>query len=110
MHLLRDEVVGATLTPYMLEAELLAPAKPTKKAFGKASRVSGDLPAGERTYHIFYLLKTALKALSKEVLAPFGLSSPLKVDFPSTPFWDRLAREKNWQELAGASEWLIGSF
>lgn len=61
-----------------------------QKAFGKASRVSGDLPAGERTYHIFYLLKTALKAFSKEVLAP------------STPFWDRLAREKNWQELAGS--------
>lgn len=74
------EVVGATLQPYMLEA----------------SRVSGDLPQGERTYHIFYLLKAALNAVSKEVRTA-----------PQTPFWDRIIREKGWNELAQLASGLM---
>lgn len=67
------EVVGATLRPYMLEA----------------SRVSGDLPRGERTYHIFYLLKAALNAIGNKVKAA-----------PDTPFWDHIVLQKSWIELA----------
>lgn len=40
------EVIGATLHPYMLES----------------SRVAGVLPEGERTYHVFYLLRAGLAA------------------------------------------------
>ncbi|CAE8741661.1 unnamed protein product, partial [Polarella glacialis] len=71
VHMSADsEVVGATLQPYMLEA----------------SRVAGDLPDGERTYHIFYLLRAALSALSSQ-------------QAPSGPFWARLAVAPEWSEL-----------
>mmetsp|Transcript_100673 Transcript_100673/g.259962 ORF Transcript_100673/g.259962 Transcript_100673/m.259962 type:complete len:1419 (-) Transcript_100673:242-4498(-) len=65
-----SEVVGATLQPYMLEA----------------SRVSGDLPQGERTYHVFYLLRAALNALANSA-APPGV------------FWTRVANSSEWAEL-----------
>lgn len=64
------EVVGATLTPYMLEA----------------SRVAGDLPLGERTYHVFYLLRAALGALASGAT-------------PTGSFWTRLANAPEWADL-----------
>mmetsp|Transcript_101227 Transcript_101227/g.179801 ORF Transcript_101227/g.179801 Transcript_101227/m.179801 type:complete len:1288 (-) Transcript_101227:141-4004(-) len=81
VHLAADgEVVGATLQPYMLEA----------------SRVAGDLPQGERTYHVFYLLRAALVALA----------SP---EVPASPFWARLAEQKDWAELVQTAAKLLGS-
>jgi len=71
VHLSADgEVVGATLRPYMLEA----------------SRVAGNLPSGERTYHVFYLLREALNALAKG-------------SAPAGPFWARMAHAPEWSEL-----------
>jgi len=67
------EVVGAALQPYMLEA----------------SRVSGDLPQGERTYHVFYLLRAALATLSGAQGSP-----------PKGQFWTRLASSPEWAGLA----------
>lgn len=64
------EVVGATLQPYMLEA----------------SRVAGDLPVGERTYHIFYLLRATLSAVASGTT-------------PEGPFWTHLAHAPEWAEL-----------
>lgn len=69
------EVVGATLQPYMLEA----------------SRVAGDLPEGERTYHVFYLLREALSTLAAGTA-------------PQSPFWTRLAHAPEWQDLARAGQ------
>ncbi|CAJ1341138.1 unnamed protein product, partial [Effrenium voratum] len=78
VHLTLDgAVLGATLQPYMLEA----------------SRVSGDLPPGERTYHVFYLLKAALNKLQKKV----------------QPFWDRLLVEKAWTEMASMAGDLLST-
>jgi len=67
------EVVGATLTPYMLEA----------------SRVAGDLPQGERTYHVFYLLRAALGALASGTT-------------PTGSFWTRLSNAPEWADLVSA--------
>lgn len=73
VHLARSgEVLGATLRPYMLEA----------------SRVSGDLPAGERTYHVFYFLRAALCALS-----------------PSAEVAPSRAKRCLWESMATAAEW-----
>lgn len=81
VHLSADnEVVGATLTPYMLEA----------------SRVSGDLPTGERTYHIFYLLRAALGALAAG-------------EAPSGSLWERMAVEKEWADLIKTGGSLMGA-
>lgn len=63
-------VVGATLRPYMLET----------------SRVAGHLPEGERTYHVFYLLRAAVVASSDGAL-PCGV------------LWSRLARNQDWRGL-----------
>lgn len=72
VHLSKNlEVVGATLQPYMLEA----------------SRVAGDLPVGEFTYHVFYLLRATLNALSSGTT-------------PEGHFWTRLAHAPEWVELA----------
>jgi myosin-5 len=72
VHLAPDfQVVGATLQPYMLEA----------------SRVSGDLPQGERTYHVFYLLRAALAALAAG-------------STPQGHFWTRLSHAPEWMDLA----------
>eukprot|EP00427_Karlodinium_veneficum_P062454 CAMPEP_0169338818 /NCGR_PEP_ID=MMETSP1017-20121227/18121_1 /TAXON_ID=342587 /ORGANISM="Karlodinium micrum, Strain CCMP2283" /LENGTH=1049 /DNA_ID=CAMNT_0009434383 /DNA_START=28 /DNA_END=3177 /DNA_ORIENTATION=- len=69
VHLSRNgHIAGATLQPYMLEA----------------SRVTGQLPKAERTYHIFYLLRSALGSLSS-------------------------GRDLNgivWQTLASCPEWM----
>lgn len=75
-----NEVVGATLTPYMLEA----------------SRVSGDLPTGERTYHIFYLLRAALGALAAG-------------EAPNGSLWSRMSVEKEWAELIKTGGSLMGA-
>jgi len=66
-----NEVLGATLQPYMLEA----------------SRVAGDLPQGERTYHVFYLLKAALSSFAS------GSTT-------SANMWSRLRSLPEWTELA----------
>eukprot|EP00929_Paragymnodinium_shiwhaense_P096392 TRINITY_DN5796_c0_g1_i2.p1 TRINITY_DN5796_c0_g1~~TRINITY_DN5796_c0_g1_i2.p1 ORF type:complete len:1442 (-),score=353.43 TRINITY_DN5796_c0_g1_i2:80-4405(-) len=66
----QNEVLGATLQPYMLEA----------------SRVSGSLPTGEHTYHIFYLLRAALSTLLE------GSSG--------TPFFQQLAKRPEWAQIA----------
>jgi len=68
------ELTGATLRPYMLEA----------------SRVAGDLPQAERTYHIFYQLRAALGALAEGTLPP-------------GPLWQKLAQVPEWQEAAHAA-------
>jgi len=73
------EVAGATLQPYMLEA----------------SRVVGERPHGERTYHVFYLLRATLQVLAD--VAP-------KVN---GPLWDRLAVDKAWKDLASAASTLM---
>merc|ERR1740129_532109 len=65
-----NQVVGATLQPYMLEA----------------SRVAGKLPEGERTYHIFYLLRAALGALRGSSV-------------PAGNFWNRLGHAPDWIDL-----------
>lgn len=75
-----SEVIGATLQPYMLEA----------------SRVAGNLVTGERTYHVFYLLRAALRALANQ-------------EVPSGPFWARLAVDKEWAELVKTGGSLMGS-
>eukprot|EP00933_Yihiella_yeosuensis_P051032 TRINITY_DN48861_c0_g1_i1.p1 TRINITY_DN48861_c0_g1~~TRINITY_DN48861_c0_g1_i1.p1 ORF type:complete len:1377 (+),score=302.16 TRINITY_DN48861_c0_g1_i1:47-4177(+) len=75
-----SEVVGATLTPYMLEA----------------SRVSGDLPTGERTYHVFYLLRSALGALANG-------------EAPDQPFWQKMAVAPEWAELISSCGHLLRS-
>lgn len=66
-----NEVCGATLQPYMLEA----------------SRVAGVLPPGERTYHVFYLLRAALNVLASGRVPPGN-------------FWARIAHSQEWTELA----------
>lgn len=79
VHLANDsEVIGATLQPYMLEA----------------SRVAGDLPAGERTYHVFYILRAALSALSRG-------------DVPKTPFWQRLSVAPEWGDMISSAGELL---
>merc|ERR1740129_2470269 len=65
-----NQVVGATLQPYMLEA----------------SRVAGKLPDGERTYHIFYMLRAALGALRGSSV-------------PAGNFWNRLGHAPDWIDL-----------
>jgi myosin heavy subunit len=64
-------VLGATLQPYMLEA----------------SRVAGDLPQGERAYHVFYILRAVLSSLVDRSL-------------PEGAFWRSLASTPAWTELA----------
>lgn len=72
VHLTQDlQVVGATLQPYMLEA----------------SRVAGNLPQGERTYHVFYLLRAALTALRS-------------TSTPQRHFLTQLSHSPEWTELA----------
>lgn len=66
----QEEVLGATLQPYMLEA----------------SRVSGELAKGECTYHVFYLLRAALIALENKT-APQG------------PFWSRFTHAPEWSDI-----------
>lgn len=67
-----SEVVGATLQPYMLEA----------------SRVAGELPEGERTYHVFYLLRAALTAMKSRSTS----SGTLCADLADVPEWADLAQ------------------
>lgn len=72
------EVVGATLRPYMLEA----------------SRVVGSLAPGERTYHVFYLLRAAL---------PVFLDSTQTV---SNDSGESSRNEKLWHDLKATSEFV----
>lgn len=78
----KGHIAGATLQPYMLEA----------------SRVTGHLPKAERTYHIFYLLRSSLSTLR----SGHALMGEVWQKLALTPEWKK-AVQKGGDVLAKSS-------